>query len=270
MMTQRSVSGKEAIAAMFARSEAENRSAFLPYFPIGFPDYDVSLDVIEAIAKTDVDGFEIGISFSDPLADGPTIQAATQRALENGVTVHKCLDAVAELRKRGVQQPMMMMSYVNPLLAYGAERFVMDARAAGADGFIIPDLPPEEAALFADTCEREGLALVFFVSPNSTEERIELVSKTATGFIYAVSVTGITGARASLPSHLRAYIERVRDKTSTPIVLGFGISTPEQARNMNGLVNGFIVASALIRVAEKDPQAAIDLAESLRNALTNS
>ena len=212
-MTQtRQLHGIAAIDAMFARSKAENRAAFLPYFCIGYPNFDESLRAIESVADLDVDGFEIGMPFSDPIADGPTIQAATQIALENGATVRLCLDAVQTLREKGLTQPMLMMGYANPLVAYGTDRFVRDARAAGADGLIVPDLPPEEAAMFAESCAREGLALVFFLAPTSNDERINLATAKATGFIYVVSLTGITGARKELPANLTDYIARLRAK----------------------------------------------------------
>ena len=251
MTASRQLHGRAAIDAMFARAKAEKRSAFLPYFCIGYPNHDESLRAIEAVADIGVDGFEIGIPFSDPIADGPTIQAATQLALENGTTVGQCLAAVRALRDKGISQPMLMMGYANPLVAYGADRFARDARQAGADGLIVPDLPPEEAAMFADSCAREGLALVFFLAPTSNEARIALAAANATGFIYVVSLTGITGARQELPAYLTDYVARLRAKTNTPLVLGFGISTPEHARRLRGLTDGFIVASALIRAWER-------------------
>jgi tryptophan synthase alpha chain len=259
--------GLESLATMFTKTVSQNRAAFLPYFPIGYPTYDESLNAIVAMSEAGVDGFEIGIPFSDPLADGPTIQAATQLALENGITVKTCLQAVRELRSRGVHQPMLLMGYLNPLLAYGVESFVRDAKAAGADGFIIPDLPPEEAGIFADLCSKAGLALIFFLAPTSTEDRISLVAEHAAGFIYVVSLTGVTGARTDLPPGLTDFIARVRGKTSKPLVLGFGISTPDHARLMNGLVDGFIVGSALVRAARESTQQVQTLAASLRDAL---
>lgn len=264
--------GAAAISAMFDRAQSEGRAAFLPYFPIGYPDYAASLDTIEGMARAGVDGFEIGIPFSDPLADGTVIQAATQRALENGITVRKCLEAVHELRARGVQQPMLMMGYLNPLLAYGFEHFVTDAKAAGADGLIIPDLPVEEGEEYRAVCARHEMALVFFLAPTSSTARVMLVAQRASGFIYVVSLTGVTGVRHQLPSDLTAFISRVRDALRdagqrVPLVLGFGISTPEQARSMNGLVDGFIVGSALVRAGGQGAQAAVDLAAKLRTAL---
>lgn len=259
--------GTEAIAAMFAAARAERRAAFLPYYPVGYPTYAQSLDAICAMAEVGVDGFEVGMPFSDPLADGPTIQAATQVALDNGITVRRCLEAVRELRGRGVRQPLLLMGYLNPLLAYGLERFAADAKAAGADGLIVPDLPPDEASLLAGACARDGLALVFFLAPTSNEARIKLVAEQATGFIYVVSVTGVTGARTELPPGLPELIARAKAHTDKPLVVGFGISRPDQARAMNGLVEGFIVGSALVRAGGEGVDAVRDLAASLRAAL---
>ncbi len=267
MKEMRDKSGLAALDAMFALAKAQGRAAFLPYYPIGYPSYAGSLEAIEAMAEVGVDGFEIGIPFSDPIADGPTIQAATQIALENGTTVRKCLDAVRTLRGGGVTQPMLMMGYANPLVAYGTEQFVRDARAAGADGLIVPDLPPEEAAMFADVCAQEGMALVFFLAPTSNDKRIDMSAKHATGFIYVVSLTGITGARAKLPTYLRDFIRRLRAKTDKPLVLGFGISTAEHARQVSQLTDGFIVGSALVRAGGEGVAAVRDLASVLRNAM---
>lgn len=266
MTMARELRGLAALDKMFASARTQARSAFLPYYPIGYPSYQASLEAVAAMAAQDVDGFEIGIPFSDPIADGPTIQAATQIALENGITVRDCLDALRSLRARGIQQPMLMMGYANPLVAYGADRFARDAAAAGADGLIVPDLPPEEAALFAHSCAREGLALVFFLAPTSNDRRIELVERNATGFIYVVSLTGITGARAQLPAYLTEFIARLRARTRMPLVLGFGISTPQHARQVSGLTDGFIVGSALVRAGGESVAAVRELAGSLRRA----
>ncbi len=266
-MTQ-TKTGLDAIAAMFAGAKAQNRAAFLPYFPIGYPTYAESLDAIAAMAGEGVDGFEIGIPFSDPLADGPTIQAATQIALENGTTVRQCLQGVRDLRARGVTQPMLMMGYMNPLMAYGINSFIRDARAAGADGLIVPDLPPDEGAQVDEICKREGLAHVYMLAPTSNAERIALVGQRATGFIYVVSLTGITGARDQLPSYLTEFIGRLRAQLDdVPLVMGFGISKPEQARRMNDLLDGFIVGSALVRAGKDGVEAVRELAGTLRRAL---
>lgn len=266
-MVTRAHTGLDAIAAMFEQAQAAGRAAFLPYYPIGYPTYDDSLDAISGMAAAGVDGFEIGIPFSDPLADGPTIQAAAQVALDNGITPAGCLQAVRDLRQRGVWQPLLLMGYLNPLLAYGPDAFARDARAAGADGLIIPDLPPEEADLFAPGCAREGLALIFFLAPTSTDARIRLVAGRARGFLYVVSVTGVTGARATLPPDLGDFLARIRAQTDCPRVVGFGISGPEQARAMSGLAEGFIVGSALVRAGAGGVDAVRDLAAQIRGAL---
>jgi tryptophan synthase alpha chain len=260
--------GIGALRAMFDAAKAQGRAAFLPYFPIGFPDYPASIAAIRAMAAAGVDGFEIGIPFSDPLADGPVIQAATQKALENGVTVRACLDAVRGLRAEGVAQPMLMMGYLNPLIAYGLARFVADAKAAGADGLIVPDLPPEEAITLIELCERTDMALIFFLAPTSSPERIALVAERARGFIYVVSLTGVTGARDQLSGDLGAFIDRVRAHTGdTPLVMGFGISTPEQAQKVSAMVDGFIVGSALVRAGNQGVEAVEALARQIRAAL---
>ncbi|MCC6895565.1 MAG: tryptophan synthase subunit alpha [Anaerolineae bacterium] len=267
MTTTKSLYGTEAIAAMFEKAKGQNRAAFLPYFPIGYPDYDTSIEAIVGMAELDVDGFEIGIPFSDPLADGPVVQAATQIALEKGITVKKCLDGIRTLRARGVTQPMLLMGYVNPILAYGVEGFIHDAYEAGADGLIIPDLPPDEAGSIIAACEKAGLAIVFFIAPTSNPERIKLVASKATGFIYVVTVTGVTGERREMPSDLKQFIAGLKEYTDTPLVLGFGISTPEQARSMNGLLEGFIVGSALVRAGKNGAEPVRELASALRKAL---
>lgn len=259
--------GLAALNAMFKRTQSEGRAAFLPYYPIGFPDYDASIDAIVAMAESGVDGFEIGVPFSDPLADGPVIQAATQQALANGVTVRKCLDVVKTLRGRGLDQPMLLMSYANPLVAYGVDAFIADAVSAGVDGLIIPDMPPDEAGVFSAKCAEAGMALVFMIAPTSSESRIKLVAEHATGMIYVVSLVGVTGARSELPDYLTEFIARIRQYTTTPLTIGFGISKPEQARQMNELVDGFIVGSAMVRAGQDGTAAVRQLAQSLRQAL---
>ncbi|MCS7070441.1 MAG: tryptophan synthase subunit alpha, partial [Anaerolinea sp.] len=260
--------GLEAIRTMFERAHAEGRAAFLPYFPIGFPSFEESLEAILAMAEVGVDGFEIGIPFSDPLADGPVIQAATQIALEKGTTVRRCLEAVHRLRDRGVKQPLLMMSYINPLLAYGLDAFVRDACDAGSSGLIVPDMPVEEADILLERCQRAGMALVLFLAPTSSPQRIAMVAQRASGFIYVVSLTGITGDRSELPPDLAAFIARVREYArGTPLVLGFGISRPEHVRMVSQWVDGFIVGSALVRAGRQGVPAIKTLAETLHAAL---
>ena len=243
--------GISAVKAMFERTHNEGRAAFLPYFPVGYPSYEESLAIMAKLSEAGVDGMEIGIPFSDPLADGPTIQAATQTALDSGTTVASAFQAVEDLRSNGHQFLLFLMSYLNPILSYGPESFIEKAKAVGADGLIVPDLPPEEATDFIAFCKDAELALVFFIAPTSSDERIKLVAESACGFIYVVSLTGTTGARKSLPVDLPGFIERLRQKCDQPLVLGFGISNAEQASMLDGLLDGFIVGSAMVSAAQR-------------------
>ncbi len=223
----------------------KNKPIFMPYFPLGYPDLETSLDVLEALATHGADLIEVGLSFSDPLADGPIIQKATQKALEGGITVAKALAGITELRRRGVTIPLVLMGYFNPMLAYGLEKFVHDAGEAGVDGFIIPDLPPEESAEFALIAQT--LPQITMLAPTTPDERMEMIARGAKGFIYLVSVTGVTGARTGLPEGLAELVERVRKHTSVPVCVGFGIGTPEQAQAVGAVADGVIVGSACVR-----------------------
>lgn len=261
--------GAERIRAVFARARAEGRAAFMPYQMLGYPTPEHSLRIVRSLAQAGADLFELGVPFSDPLADGPVIQAAAQRALDNGMSVARCLEMVAELRSELPDPPFCLMGYVNPLLAYGLERFVADAAAAGADGLIVPDLPPDEpeADELIALCRQHGLAPVFLLAPTSTPGRITLALTRSQGFVYLVSVTGITGARDALPTDLAEFVARVRAEAlrqspadPLPLAVGFGISTPAQAAQVAALADGVIVGSALVKLAaatEGDPAAAV-------------
>ncbi len=245
----------------------QGHPAFMPYSVLGYPTREGSLAVVKLLAEAGADLLELGIPFSDPLADGPTIQAATQKSLENGTTVKDCLAMTQELREQGVDTPALLMGYINPMLAYGLEQFVIDAVGAGVDGFIVPDLPPEEAEELENLCIEYGLALVHFLAPTSTPDRIERVAKQARGFIYLVSLTGVTGARNQLAIGLSDFIARVRAKTDTPLAVGFGIGTGEQAKNVAELADGVIVGSALVKRAADSIDSVKELAMELRSAL---
>lgn len=243
------MTGIERIHAQFDRLKRAGQAAFMPYHAMGYPSRAATLDIITALAETGADLFEIGIPHSDPLADGPTIQTATYTALTQGTTVADCLAMCRELRDRGVAQPFCAMTYTNPIFRYGLARFVADAAASGIDGLIIPDLPPEEADDLRQACRDAGLANIFLLAPTSTEARIRLVAQQATGFIYLVSVTGITGARRELPPDLAGFVQRVRRVTSLPLAVGFGIGSRDQAAAVAGLTDGVIVGSALVKAA---------------------
>ncbi len=241
------------IAETFARLKSAGRTALMPYLMIGFPERDSALDLAPAIEAAGADLFELGVPFSDPLADGATIQRASERALANGVRLSFCLETVAALRARGVRAPLVLMGYFNPFLRYGLDRLAADAAAAGADGLIIPDLPPEEAAEFQSICRAVGLDLIFFVAPTTPDERIAEVARLASGFIYCVSLTGVTGARRELWEGLPAFLDRVRRHTDLPLVVGFGISSAAHVRQVGQHADGAIVASALINAIEALP-----------------
>lgn len=261
------MTGLDLIRDTFARSKADGRATFMPFFSAGFPNRDASLEAMSALVEAGADALEIGMPFSDPLADGPVIQHASQVALEGGTGVGDCLMTVRRLRARGVAIPLVMMGYLNPLLSFGLARFVGEAAAAGASGFIVPDLPLEEAGEMLSLCAPHGLGFIPLVAPNSTAERIRRAASLARGFLYLVSVTGVTGARDSLPPDLAGYVQRVRGLTDLPLAVGFGISRPEHARAVAGLADGIIVASALIRLMESQGLPAVRaLAESLRAA----
>jgi tryptophan synthase alpha chain len=267
MSDQQSALNNQHSLARIAQLFDKGHAALMPYFPLGFPDAPISLDVITAMSAAGADAFEIGLSFSDPLADGPVIQHATQVALEQGITVKRSLEMIAELRARGVRQPLLVMGYINPIMAYGLERFVEDAAAAGADGFIVPDLPPEEADEFDRLCRERGLGLIYFLAPTSTDDRVRLVAEKAQSFIYLVSIAGVTGARSQVASGLSEFVGRIRQATSTPIAIGFGVSTPEQAGEVSRIADGVIVGSALVQIvdrAEDKPQAAAQFIRALK------
>lgn len=267
-MTQ---TGTDRITAAFKQARTRQTAALMPYFTLGYPDAAASLDIIEAIAPYS-DLLELGVPFSDPLADGPTVQHSTQVSLENGTTTASCLEMVRQLRRRGVQTPIMLMGYVNPILAYGEASYVRDAAEAGADGFIVPDLPPEEAEEFDVLTAEAGLSLIQFLAPTSNQSRIDRVTARARGFIYLVSVTGVTGARRQVRTDLAGFVNRVRAETAVPLAVGFGISNPAQAAEVGQLADGVIVGSALINAVnagEDKVATAVQFVKSLRKALQN-
>ncbi len=246
---------------------AEHKPCFMPYFPVGYPDYETSVNIMEGMAKAGADLIEVGVPFSDPLADGPAVQHATQIALNNGTTLPQCLEAIRELRRRGVTIPLMLMSYVNPLMAYGFEKLVPDAVESGVTGFIVPDLPADEAGEFQTLTEQYGTALVHFLAPTSDESRIALAAERTRGFIYVVPVTGVTGERSDVPNDLREFIARVRKVAKQPLAVGFGISTPENAVKIGQIADGVIIGSKLVNLAQEGESAVLDFAKAISKAL---
>lgn len=223
------------------------RAALMPYLPLGYPTLHVSSELMRAAQDAGADILELGVPFSDPLADGPVIQHATQVALENGMDLKKCLAMVQAARSQGVTIPLVLMGYYNPLLQYDLKKFARDASEAGADGVIVPDLPLEEADTLHDALRAYDLHLIFLAAPTSSDERLKKIGKQTRGFVYLVSLTGVTGARAGLPEGLEEFVQRARKATDTPLCVGFGISSAENAKRVAEIADGVIVGSALVQ-----------------------
>ncbi len=236
-----------AIAAAFARARKEKRAAFVPYIAAGDPDLATTGELVVALAGAGADLIELGVPFSDPIADGPVNQAAAARAIAGGATLEKILALVATARRRaGV--PIVLFTYFNPVHAYGLARFAEHAAGSGVDGVLCVDLPPEEAAgKYREALARHGLDAIFLLSPTSTRARMRAVAKTGSGFVYFVSRTGVTGEQAELPAGLAREVRAVRGAVALPVAVGFGISTPEQVRAVARLADGVVVGSALVR-----------------------
>jgi tryptophan synthase alpha chain len=234
------------VADAFARARTEGRTAIMPFVTVGYPTPERSEEWVLAMVRGGADLIEIGIPFSDPLADGTTVQRTSQAALRHGVTLADAVAMVRRLRKQhGVSIPILFMGYFNPMLQYGLEKLARDSAAAGVDGYIVPDLPAEESDELLAVCRRHGLDLVFLLAPTSTDERIAAVADRASGFIYCVSLAGVTGQRTALPD-FHDYLARVRARTDLPLAIGFGVSTPEHVRQVGEVADGAVVASAMI------------------------
>jgi tryptophan synthase alpha chain len=240
------------IGSTFARLRAERRLGLIAYLTLGYPTLEVTPSLVEAAARSGADAIELGIPFSDPLADGRTIQAASQVALKGGMTVARAL-AAAKTARMKTDVPLLFMTYLNPILAFGLDRFCRAASEAGIDGLIVPDLPPTESGDLRRAADAAEIDLVFFVAPTSTEAGIAAACRAATGFIYCIAVTGVTGARAQLDSGVLPLIASVRRHTALPVVVGFGISRPEHLAALEGHADGAIVASALLDAIAQAP-----------------
>ncbi|MDO8491208.1 MAG: tryptophan synthase subunit alpha, partial [Dehalococcoidia bacterium] len=242
------------------------------YMTVGYPRIEDTVPIVSALAEAGCDIVELGIPFSDPLADGATIQAASQQALKQGVNTSICLETASNLRQR-VKIPLLFMTYFNPVLRFGLDAFCRKSEESGIDGFIVPDLPPEDGAELERVASKHDLDIVYLLAPTSTEERIDLVASRSKGFIYLVSLTGVTGARQDLPAELEQFVRRVRQKARQPLCVGFGISTPEQAGRVAAIADGVIVGSRLIELVSKDDGAYTQtraFVRSLRRALDES
>ena len=225
--------------------------ALIPYVTVGYPSIEATLEVVPLLASHGCDIIELGIPFSDPLADGVTIQRASFNALEKGVTPQLCLEVAEQLRQK-VNIPLVFMTYFNPIFSYGLKEFCTACSKSGVDGLIIPDLPPEEGSELEAIMTKLDLDLIYLLSPTSTEERVRLVAERSKGFIYLVSVTGVTGVRDTLPAGLEEFVNRVRKAASQPLCVGFGISKTEQAKHVAGIADGVIVGSQIIQLMETE------------------
>ena len=231
----------------FARLRKQGRKAFVTYIMAGDPDLETSLRVMKGLPGAGVDIIELGIPFTDPMADGPTIQLAGQRALEGGQTLQKTLDMVAEFRKTDAETPVVLMGYYNPIYSRGVDRFLRDSKAAGVDGLIVVDLPPEEDAELCLPAQAAGLNFIRLATPTTDDRRLPKVLTNTSGFVYYVSITGITGAAAAQAADVGPEVARIKAQTDLPLIVGFGINTPEAARAIAGVADGCVVGSAIVK-----------------------
>jgi tryptophan synthase alpha chain len=242
------------IAETFARLRAEGRRGFIPFITAGDPTLDATRALIPELARAGASVIELGVPFSDPMADGPVIQRASERALRNGVGVAEVLALIADAR-RETDVPIVLFSYYNPLLQFGAERLCAEARRVGVDGMLVTDLAPEEATEFAATLRSHELDLIFLVAPTSTDERLRRIAARASGFIYAVSRAGVTGVQSSSSAEAVRLVGRVREVTDLPVAVGFGISTREQVADVWRYADAAVVGSAIVAEIEKQGDA---------------
>ncbi|MBL3571758.1 tryptophan synthase subunit alpha [Rhodovulum sp. BSW8] len=246
------------IDAKFAALKAENRKAFVAYVMAGDPDFATSLEIVTGLPGAGVDIIELGLPFTDPMADGPTIQLAGQRALDGGQTLQKTLDLARAFRETDDTTPIVMMGYFNPIYSHGVEAFLTDAKAAGIDGLIVVDLPPEEDSELCLPAQAAGLNFIRLATPTTDDKRLPKVLQNTSGFVYYVSITGITGAASAEASDVAPEVARIKAKTDLPVIVGFGIRTPETARSIASVADGAVVGSAIVKqVEEKKPVAEI-------------
>lgn len=254
------------IATVFAKCKHEGRAAFIPFIMAGDPNLEASAKILDALPAAGADIIELGIPFSDPMADGPAIQAAGLRSLQAGTTLNAIIAQAGEFRKKHAQVPLVLMGYLNPVYNYGYEQFAKDAEAAGIDGIIIVDLPPEEADELEPLLTKHGISLVRLIAPTSVPERLPLLVKGASGYLYYVSITGITGAGSATSADIEKNIAAIRKVTDLPIAVGFGVKTAEQVKTIGKLADGVVVGSAIVLKAhanEGDAKAVAGYVSSL-------
>ena len=249
------------IGARFASLAAEGRKAFVGFVTAGDPAIERTAEIALALERGGTDVLELGVPFSDPLADGPVIQRSSDRALRRGVPLDAVLGVVRRIRERS-QLPLVLFTYMNPIHRYGAERLAKDARAAGADGVLVTDLPPEEANGWLTAARAADLDTVFLAAPTSPDARLKGIAHASRGFVYAVSRTGVTGEKESISEEARPLVERIKALTREPVALGFGLGTPQQVASAAEVADGVVVGSALVRFLEEHPDG--DVAEKVR------
>lgn len=246
------------ITQAFERARQEGRGVLIPYFMCGYPSAARTIELVLAAIEGGADIVELGMPFSDPLADGATIQHAGHVALERGMTINGCMEIARQISEKS-DVPLLLMGYYNPVLAYGIARFCQTAAVSGVSGLIIPDLPPEEAQPLQHAAQQHGLSLVFLIPPTTPDERIALIAEITAngpgGFVYCVSLSGVTGARTALPPHLRSFIQRVHGYTKDlPLAVGFGLSTPEHIAEVTSFADGAVVGSALVNLIDRNEE----------------
>ena len=239
------------LAKAFARCRAQNRAAFVAYLCAGDPDFDTSLAACQALLASGVDVLELGVPFSDPLADGLTNQLAAQRALEGGMTAARVFELVKKIRETS-DTPIIFYTYYNLVFSNGVDAYVRAAKAAGVDGILTLDLPPEEAGEIATACKAHGVETVFIVAPTTPDARLPIIAKATTGFIYYVSREGVTGVRDQVATNIPEAVARIRRHTALPVVVGFGISTREQVAQVAAQADGVVVGSALVNIIREN------------------
>jgi tryptophan synthase alpha chain len=247
------------LSATFEKLRASHQKAFVAYIAAGDPDFDKSLEIMKSLADVGADIIELGLPFSDPLADGIVNQMAADRALKAGMSTPRVIELIARFRETH-QTPLVLFTYLNPVFTYGFEKFHHDAAAAGADGILLLDLPPDEAALNTDLAIGAGLKHIRLIAPTTPPERVELLAKSSEGFIYALSRTGVTGAHGAPAANIAEFVASIKAHSDVPVCVGFGISTPEQAAAVAAVADGVIVGSAIVKQVElnlENPAAAV-------------
>lgn len=234
------------IDAKFAELSAAGKKAFVAYVMAGDPDFDTSLEIVKGLPAAGVDIIELGLPFTDPMADGPTIQLAGQRALDGGMTLQKTLDLATEFRKTDDTTPIVMMGYYNPIYSRGVDKFLVDAKAAGIDGLIVVDLPPEEDDELCIPAQQAGLNFIRLATPTTDDARLPRVLQNTSGFVYYVSITGITGAAEAEAGDVGPEVARIKSATDLPVIVGFGINTPDRAQTIASISDGAVVGSAIV------------------------